>query len=114
MQYLKTDFVLSSRMTDLEKIVLEMLVPIFPNLTPDVLEISVGHPSNHGVPLTADTLLQRCIDDLLELRTFTDKTATYRQPAATIPSDGSIPYLRKTRFVSHLQELSFMTEGVLH
>ena len=77
-------------MSDLENVVLEMLIPIFPNLTRDLLEISVQHPSNHGVPLTVDTLLQRCIDDLLELRTFTDKTASYRHPPAAIHSDGRL------------------------
>jgi hypothetical protein len=66
--------------------VLEMLIPIFPNLTLDVLETSVHHPSNHDVPLSVQVLLQKCIDDLLELRTFTEKT--YREPAVTINSDG--------------------------
>ena len=48
----------------------QMLIPMFPDLTHDILEISVHHPSNRLEPLTVDTLLQRCIDDLLELRTF--------------------------------------------
>lgn len=104
-------FVLNFRMEDIDKTVFNMLVPIFPNLTQEVIEVSVRHPSNHGVPLTEDVLLQRCIDDLLELRTFTEQSlknksvakffsydakkankspnpATYRQPADIVRSDG--------------------------
>ncbi|XP_071128378.1 protein PF3D7_1417600-like [Mytilus edulis] len=85
-------------MGDMEKSVLEMLVPIFPNLTQEILQASVQHPSNHGDPLTSDTLLQRCIDDLLELRTFTEKTlvaSPYRQPTE-IDSDDSTDSERDT------------------
>ena len=50
--------------------VFENLMPIFPNLTGDVIWTSVSHPSNRAAPCNTDTVLQRCIDDLLDLRTF--------------------------------------------
>ena len=48
----------------------EILSPIFPHLSNRVLQMSIQHPENRQEPLNRDFLLQRCIDDLLELRTL--------------------------------------------
>ncbi|KAI0210961.1 hypothetical protein LSAT2_004235 [Lamellibrachia satsuma] len=44
---------------------------MFPQLTPEVIKNSVLHASNRFEPLDEGHLLQRCIDDLLDLRTYT-------------------------------------------
>ncbi|CAG2245931.1 RNF216 [Mytilus edulis] len=102
-------------MGDMEKSVLEMLVPIFPNLTQEILQASVQHPSNHGDPLTSDTLLQRCIDDLLELRTFTEKTlvaSPYRQPTE-IDSDDSTDSERDTSKDKTLNDIRLAKSNII-
>ncbi|KAK2172931.1 hypothetical protein NP493_919g01069 [Ridgeia piscesae] len=55
----------------MDDIVIKQLTPMFPQLTPEVIRLSVQHMSNRGEPLDEGYLLQRCIDDLLELRTYT-------------------------------------------
>ncbi|XP_074648198.1 uncharacterized protein LOC141903784 isoform X2 [Tubulanus polymorphus] len=57
-----------------EQLLVENLIPIFPHLTRDVIELSVHDPSNRREPLQQQVILQSCIDDLLEMRTYTYKT----------------------------------------
>ena len=59
----------------MDDIVIKQLTPMFPQLTPDVIRLSVQHVSNRGEPLGEGYLLQRCIDDLLELRTYRLETS---------------------------------------
>ena len=56
-------------------LVVRWLVPVFPQLSVDVITKSVRHPSNQVNPVDEQRLLQNCIDDLLELRTFKEDTA---------------------------------------
>ncbi|XP_064624301.1 uncharacterized protein LOC135485879 isoform X2 [Lineus longissimus] len=62
------------KLSNLEKNVHSQLVPIFGNLDEDTITLSLLDKSNNYEPLTEDTLLQRCLDDLLALRTFTKST----------------------------------------
>lgn len=50
--------------------IIEHLIPMFPQLTPEVIKFSVLHESNRYQPVDEAHLLQRCIDDLLDLRTY--------------------------------------------
>ena len=63
----------------MDDIVIKQLTPMFPQLTPEVIRLSVQHVSNRGEPLNEGYLLQRCIDDLLELRTYSLET-TFEGP----------------------------------
>ena len=55
--------------------VIDHLTPMFPQLTVYVIKRSVQHASNRLEPLDAAHLLQRCIDDLLCLRTYKLETS---------------------------------------
>lgn len=65
-------------MADFEIDIAEQLLQIFPNLNRDIIDISIKHPSNRTTPLIVTNLVQNCIDDLLELRTYTETTGTTR------------------------------------
>ncbi|KAJ8317934.1 hypothetical protein KUTeg_003025 [Tegillarca granosa] len=65
-------------MADFETDIAEQLIQIFPNLSREIIDISIKHPSNRSTPLNVAYLVQNCIDDLLELRTFSETTGTKR------------------------------------
>ncbi len=50
--------------------VMEMLKPMFPGLSDEIIRASVEHPTNRTGELSEVVLLNRCLDDLLNLRTF--------------------------------------------
>ena len=56
----------------MEREVVGALIPMFPGLEKEIIKKSVLHPSNRGLPFNNYTLLNRCIDDLLDLRTHQD------------------------------------------
>jgi hypothetical protein len=64
----------SRELTILERHVFGQLLPIFGNLDKDTIILSILDDSNNYEPLTEDLLLQRCLDDLLSLRTFAEST----------------------------------------
>ncbi|XP_072044355.1 uncharacterized protein [Amphiura filiformis] len=59
-------------LSDMEREVVGALIPMFPDVGKEVIKRSVLHPSNRGDPFNNHNLLNRCIDDLLELRTYKD------------------------------------------
>ena len=66
----QTLFRSTSSLSEMEAEVLTALMPMFPHLGKDVIKKSILHPSNKGDPYNNHNLLNRCIDDLLEMRTF--------------------------------------------
>jgi hypothetical protein len=52
-------------MGDVEGRVLENLIPIFPNLSREILSRYVRNPRNHAAPVDEALLLNRCIDQAL-------------------------------------------------
>lgn len=68
-------------LSSIQKDVLNELTQIFSNYDMAVIGTSVCHPSNLVEPLTKQSLLQRCIDDLLDARTAHEAaTGTYFKP----------------------------------
>ncbi len=57
-------------MLKMDAAVVEMLKPMFPGLSDDIIQASVEHPSNRTGDLTQEVLVNRCLDDLLNLRTY--------------------------------------------
>ena len=51
---------------DTERTVIEMLKPMFSNLSEDDLKTSVFHPKNRGDQWDQNTLFESCLNDLLE------------------------------------------------
>ncbi|KAL5018797.1 hypothetical protein ScPMuIL_004519 [Solemya velum] len=79
------DWGVLQELSHMERSVVKQLAQIFPQLSQEILEASVRHPSNQGTPCTYQTLLQRCIDDLLDMRTFNltkqmSDTSAWRSP----------------------------------
>lgn len=81
---LNLDFTVNLKMEDT---LLDQLKPIFPNLTEEVILISIRHPSNNTDPLSPQSVFLSCIDDLLQLRTFSLAMAE-PQKKQTLWSDG--------------------------
>lgn len=81
---LNLDFTVNLKMEDT---LLDQLKPIFPNLTEEVILISIRHPSNNTDPLSPQSVFMSCIDDLLQLRTFSLASAE-PQKKQTLSSDG--------------------------
>lgn len=89
----------------LEVALKQQLTPIFPNLSENIIDICVSHPSNL-------TNLQICIDDLLELRTYTrhlaqgqatddgkaaNDTPRWREDMIFVNSDGKYIYTERIK-----------------
>ena len=58
-----------------EREVVEMLRPMFPNLSEDDVNTSVLHFKNKGSQLDEATLFERCLNDLLETVAARDENA---------------------------------------
>lgn len=71
----------------MENTLLEQLKPIFPNLTEEVILLSIRHPSNNTQPGSQEIFLS-CIDDLLQLRTFSENSAEPLAQKKDLSSDG--------------------------
>ena len=59
---------------DAERTVIEMLKPMFSNLSEDDLKTSVFHPKNRGDQCDQNTLFERCLNDLLETVAVREKS----------------------------------------
>lgn len=70
----------------MENTLLEQLKPIFPNLTEEVILLSIRHPSNNTQPGSSQEIFLSCIDDLLQLRTFSENSA--KPQKKDLSSDG--------------------------
>ena len=53
--------------SDTERTVVEMLKPMFPNLSEDDVKTSVLHPKNRENQWDQATLFERCLNDLLQV-----------------------------------------------
>ncbi|XP_013406127.1 uncharacterized protein LOC106170702 [Lingula anatina] len=78
-------------MTPAEQNIVSHLKLMFPQLSALAIETSVLHPSNRHEPCEERILLNRCIDDLIELRTFKETTQT---DYIDVDSDDDIEVLR--------------------